>query len=125
MKNREKYLINISEFDLMSSIEENTGVCPIRAVAGISRVEKAERCLRFVHEGCKSCAQAWLNEEGKPMKLDGRWYTETEANAYVKELKEMLRESRKLIKEAIFVNYKDSNAANKLYDKITKAIGRE
>ncbi len=42
MKNREKYLINISEFDLMSSIEENTGVCPIRAVAGISRVEKAD-----------------------------------------------------------------------------------
>lgn len=125
MKNRDKYITKCNEHDLMMKIEQKTGLCPIRVVAGISREEKIMRCYKYVRESCSECVAAWLNEEGKQMKLDGKWYTETEADAYVKELKGMLNESRKLIKSALFVNFKDRNAADELYDKISKVVGKE
>lgn len=65
MKNREKYFTKQCEYDLMMNIERNTGSCPIRAVAGISREEKIMRCFRYVHDGCSKCIQNWLNEEVK------------------------------------------------------------
>mgnify|MGYP006896765132 CR=1 FL=1 len=40
------------------------------------------------------------------------------------ELKGMLKEARELILAAIYVNYKQTNAAAELVDKITKKIGR-
>lgn len=46
--------------------------------------------------------------------------------ALVKEndrLKELLRECQPVLKAAIFVNYKQTNAANELYDKIGKVVG--
>lgn len=65
MKNREKYFTKQSEYDLMMNIEQNTYVCPIRAVAGISSQNKIERCYRYKNKGCGSCIQEWLNEEAK------------------------------------------------------------
>ena len=46
--------------------------------------------------------------------------------ALVKEndrLKELLRECQPVLKRAFFANYKDTNAANELYDKIKKVVG--
>lgn len=63
MKNRDKYLVNRNEYDLMTSIEENTGICPIRAISGISKESKVTRCTKYAKAGCKECIQAWLNEE--------------------------------------------------------------
>ena len=39
------------------------------------------------------------------------------------EAKKLLRESLPILRGAIFVNYKDTNAANELYDRIIKAVG--
>ena len=61
-KNRDKYILNRNEHDLLITIEENTGICPIRAVAGISRDEKIERCYKHIKSGCNGCIQEWLNE---------------------------------------------------------------
>lgn len=63
MKNRDKYLVNRNEYDLMTAIEENTGICPIRAISGISKESKVARCKKYAKAGCKKCVQSWLNEE--------------------------------------------------------------
>ena len=39
------------------------------------------------------------------------------------EAKKLLRESLPILRGAIFVNYKDTNAANELYDRIKKFVG--
>ena len=38
------------------------------------------------------------------------------------EAKKLLRESLPILRGAIFVNYKNTNAANELYDRIIKAV---
>lgn len=46
--------------------------------------------------------------------------------ALVKEndrLKELLRECQPVLRRAFFANYKDTNTANELYDKIRKVVG--
>ena len=121
--NRDRYILKRNEYDLLMAIEANTGICPIRTVAGITREEKLERCCTYIHEGCGICVQHWLNEGGRKMYIDGKWLTETETNAYVKELKELLREAQPLIKRSLFVNHKDTAAANEWYDKVRKQIG--
>lgn len=65
MKNRDRYILHRNEYDLMLDIEKNTGICPIRAVAGISHDEKFMRCCRYAYDGCEGCVGEWLNEEGK------------------------------------------------------------
>lgn len=37
--------------------------------------------------------------------------------------KELLRESLPILHRAFFANYKDTNAANELYDRIKKVVG--
>lgn len=63
MTNRDKYITKRNESDLMIAINQNTGICPIRAVAGISQEKKLERCFTHVKTGCNGCIQSWLNEE--------------------------------------------------------------
>lgn len=38
-------------------------------------------------------------------------------------MKQLLRETLPVLRRAFFANYKDTNAANELYDKIKKAVG--
>lgn len=78
--NRDK-ILKTNEYDMLMDIEKNTGICPIRAVAGITREEKIERCCTFVHEGCEVCVQSWLNEGGRKMNYKGKWYSESEIKA--------------------------------------------
>jgi hypothetical protein len=47
----------------MTAIEENTGICPIRAISGISKENKVTRCTKYAKAGCKECIQDFLNEE--------------------------------------------------------------
>lgn len=62
MKNRDKYISNVNEYDLMMRMHKNIkhGThCPVKAVSG----EYAyDRCLQntFI---CEECIQQWLNEE--------------------------------------------------------------
>lgn len=46
-----------------------------------------------------------------------RWHEENT------QLKELLKESKRLLLAAIYVNYKQTNEAGELVDKITKALG--
>ena len=85
------------------------------------------------------------------MNINGKWYTEPQIEAYVTELEakvaelegkhwnecgqiahysdelrkanELLREAMPILHMAFFANYKDTNAANVLYDKIKAAVG--
>ncbi|MBP5431574.1 hypothetical protein [Ruminococcus sp.] len=41
------------------------------------------------------------------------------------DMKNLLRETQPVLRRAFFANYKDTNAANELYDKITEIVGRE
>ena len=41
------------------------------------------------------------------------------------QLKKLLRECLPILHRAFFANYKDTNAANELYDKIVKKVGKE
>lgn len=65
MKNREKYFTKKNEYDFMKAVEQNTGICPIRAVAGISQEQKIKRCYTYVKTGCNGCIQNWLNEKAE------------------------------------------------------------
>ena len=51
-----------------------------------------------------------------------------ELTAWLKELKEtrnLLREALPILHRAFFANHNDTSAANELYDRITKIVGRE
>ena len=41
----------------------------------------------------------------------------------VEQQEQLLRESLPILRRAFFANYKDSNAADKLYDKIKSIVG--
>lgn len=43
----------------------------------------------------------------------------------LRQANELLREALPILHRAFFANYKDTNAANDLYDKIRKAVGGE
>ena len=59
------------------------------------------------------------------MLINGKWYTEPQIQAYIKELHNILRETKPVLKAAIYANYEETNKANELYDKITKIVGRD
>ena len=62
MTNRER-LNNTCTYDVLVDMANNSGICPIQAVAGISREDKIMRCYKYVHDGCEQCIQNWLNED--------------------------------------------------------------
>lgn len=57
-------------------------------------------------------ADRLINEKGKLLKAN-------------EDMKNLLRETQPVLRRAFFANYKDTNAANELYDKITEIVGRE
>jgi len=59
------------------------------------------------------------------MNLNNKWMDEPEIRAYIKELEDILRETRPVLRSAIFVDYKDTNKANAIYDRINKVVGKE
>lgn len=59
------------------------------------------------------------------MNINGKWLSETEIKAYISKLENILRDARPVLKTAIFVNYKETNKANEIYDRIAKAVGKE
>ena len=65
--------------------------------------------------------------EAKVAELEGKHWNECGQIAhYADELRkanELLREAMPILKAAFFANYKDTNAANELYDKIKAAVG--
>ena len=59
--------------------------------------------------------------------LEGKHHNECRQIAHysdeLRKAKSLLRESLPVLHRAFFANYKDTNAANELYDKIKAAVG--
>lgn len=62
MKNRDK-ISKTCTHDMLVTMLHNTGMCPLQAVAGISRETKILRCYKYLNDGCEKCIQDWLNED--------------------------------------------------------------
>ena len=65
--------------------------------------------------------------EAKVAELEGKHWNECGQIAHysdeLRKAKILLRESLPVLHKAFFANYKDTNAANELYDKIKAAVG--
>lgn len=62
MKNRDRYILKVNEYDLLMNIHKNIehGThCPIKAVSGEYTYD---RCLSNTYS-CSECVQKWLNED--------------------------------------------------------------
>lgn len=68
--------------------------------------------LREENKVLMSEADRLIKEKGKLLKAN-------------EDMKNLLRETQPVLRRAFFANYKDTNAANELYDKITEIVGRE
>ena len=59
------------------------------------------------------------------MNINNKELSEPEVKAYLHKLEDLLRETRPVLRAAIFVNYKETNKANEIYDRINKLVGKE
>lgn len=59
------------------------------------------------------------------MNINNKELSEPEVKAYIHKLEDLLRETRPVLRAAIFVNYKDTNKANEIYNRINKLVGKE
>lgn len=59
------------------------------------------------------------------MNINNKELSEPEVKAYIHKLEDLLRETRPVLRAAIFVNYKDANKANEIYNRITNLVGKE
>lgn len=93
MNNRDKYIINVSSYDIMMQIKENTKECAVKAVGGKS-IEKYNgeaklRCAAF--GSCSECIQNWLNSEGDKVSIFEEESTRI-AEGVIEQLKERVKE---------------------------------
>lgn len=56
-------------------------------------------------------------------KLNAEAARSAEYEVRAEKMRDLLRESLPVLHKAFFANYKDTNAANELYDKIKKVVG--
>lgn len=80
----------MSLIDLLDKISKGIDECLYQILSGCTDGQKRSRCEK--NRSCYDCLSAWLNEGGKIMFIDGRWYTEPEIKAYIMELKKKLSE---------------------------------
>lgn len=80
----------MSLIDLLDKISKGIDECLYQILSGCTDGQKRSRCEK--NRSCYECLSAWLNEGGKIMFIDGRWYTEPEVKAYIMELKKKLSE---------------------------------
>ena len=85
MKNRER--LSGNEYDLLLSM--NVGYdrygCILENIEDSYYYDnKGYRCFgSATGSKCSKCIQEWLNKEENAMTVNGHWYTETEAQAYI------------------------------------------
>ena len=65
MTNRQRYLLNANEYDLLVMIQEycsnSDADCVIDAI--MSKNGKVDKMKQCDEAGCEECIQKWLNEE--------------------------------------------------------------
>ena len=57
------------------------------------------------------------------MMINGKYYSESEAKAYIGELRQLLREIRPVLRRAFFAHHSDTSKADELYDRIRVEVG--
>lgn len=80
----------MSLIDLLDKISKGIDECLYQILSGCTDGQKRSRCEK--NRSCYECLSAWLNEGGKIVYIEGRWYTEPEVKAYIMELKKKLSE---------------------------------
>lgn len=90
MSSNRDTISNLSLIDLLDKISKGIDECLYKVLSDCKDAEKRSRCEKM--SSCYDCLSAWLNEGGKIMFIDGRWYTEPEVKAYITELKKKLSE---------------------------------
>lgn len=80
----------MSLIDLLDKISKGIDECLYKVLSNCSDVQKKSRCEKL--HNCYSCLSEWLNEGGKLMFIDGKWYTELEIKAHIMELQKKLLE---------------------------------
>lgn len=78
----------MSLIDLLSKISKGIDECLYQVLSDCKDAEKRSRCEKT--HSCYDCLSAWLNEGGKLMYIDGKWYTEPEIKAHIMELQKKL-----------------------------------
>lgn len=64
MKNRQYYITNKNEHDMMMDIRLNTNGCPIYILTGRSHLHERHGVACILDIGnCSSCINDWLNRE--------------------------------------------------------------
>ena len=80
----------MSLIDLLDKISKGIDECLYKVLSNCNDVQKKSRCEKL--HNCYSCLSEWLNEGGKLMFIDGKWYTEPEIKAHIMELQKKLSE---------------------------------
>lgn len=61
MKNRERYILNVNEYDMLAKIQAVMAGCVIEALSGEDYPCPDDHVCML--STCKECIQKWLNEE--------------------------------------------------------------
>lgn len=61
MKNRDKYILKVNEYDLLIRIQAVMAGCVLEALTGKDYPCPDDKCCML--STCKACIQKWLNEE--------------------------------------------------------------
>ncbi len=67
MKNRDRYVLKVNEYDMLSALNAEImdgKKCIIEALTGEYQYgEEKERCIASSDRNCEACIQLWLNSE--------------------------------------------------------------
>lgn len=98
MNNREK-LGKLPLVELLTMISDRTHECMYKILSGIDGEQKRSRCHKM--QNCQACLSAYLNEGGeKKMYINGKWYTEPEAQAYITSMETEKEEQKEELERA-------------------------
>lgn len=83
MTNRER-LGKLPLVELLMMISDRTHECIYKILSGIEGEKRQSRCKKM--KDCHECLSAYLNEGRMKMYIGDKWYSESEAQAYIKAL---------------------------------------
>lgn len=83
MTNRER-LGKLPLVELLMMISDRTHECIYKILSGIDGEKRQSRCKQM--KDCQECLSAYLSEGRMKMYIGDKWYSESEAQAYIKSL---------------------------------------
>lgn len=126
-----EYLCDNAGRQLMYDSEESARADLRRYGYSDKRIEDEGIVICCFNEGDYMASLEKRNEEfeARIAELEAKHWNECGQIAHyddeLRRAKELLRDALPVLHRAFFANYKDTNAANELYDRIKKAVGGE